>query len=107
MRKKKIKNPMKPWRSACRLIWSRSAERKAIIKASLIPDLVPPSFDCKACRIRYPIQMADVDHEPSIGQLDSLQEIQSFINRLYYGPQQVLCKICHAKKTKEQRKKKK
>lgn len=105
---------MSKFRSALRLIWSRSAERKAIIAAatrigSRHPSIADPKgkyFDCPVCEREWPIQMADVDHEPPIGELHSIDELSDFTKRMYYGPQQVLCKLCHNKKTAAQRKKK-
>ncbi len=93
-------------RSAIRLIWSRSAERRAILNAATIND--PENgkgFSCPLCGRDWPIQMAEVDHEPPLGSLDSWRDVVSFIDRMFYGPQKAICKLCHKKKTAEQRRK--
>lgn len=94
-------------RSAIRLIWSRSAERRAIIKAATIDD--PENgkgFSCPDCGRDWPIQMAEVDHEPPLGSLTDWRDIKSFIERMFFGPQRAICKLCHKKKTAQQRRKK-
>lgn len=104
---KKVKNPMAKFRSAIRLIWSRSAERKAIIRTSTIAiPGVKDGFICPVCSLGWPIQMADVDHEPPLGSLNSLDDLSDFTKRMFFGPQRAICKICHKKKTAAQRKKK-
>ena len=94
-------------RSAIRLIWSRSAERRAILKAATIDD--PENgkgFSCPVCNRDWPIQMAEVDHEPPIGTLESWRDTVNFIDKMFYGPQRAICKLCHKKKTAQQRRKK-
>lgn len=96
-------------RSAIRLIWSRSAERRAILRAATNEknDIHPyPWFGCPLCQKGYPIQMAEVDHEPPIGPLESWRDTSEFIERMFLGTQRAICKICHKKKTAEQRRKK-
>lgn len=101
---KKTKNPMQKFRSAIRLIWSRSAERKVAIKAATVDSGGIKCFTCPICERHWPIQMADVDHEPPIGQLNSIDELTDFTKRMFYGPQRAICKLCHKKKTAAQRK---
>lgn len=100
---KKPKNPMTKFRSAIRLIWSRSAERKAVLKAAVDKD---GFFVCPLCLKTMYIQMADVDHEPPVGTLNSIDELSEFAKRMFYGHQRAICKICHKKKTALQRRKK-
>jgi hypothetical protein len=104
---KKPKSLETKLRSAIRLIWSRSAERRAIIKAAAFPT---PEMDigflCPLCHRTWPIWAAEVDHEPPIGTLENWRDIESFIDRMFYGPQRAVCKTCHKKKTAEQRRKK-
>lgn len=108
MPKRKAKNPMAKFRSAIRLIWSRSAERKAVIKAVTFEDdsnhPSHKSFTCPICHNHWPIQMADVDHEPPLGALNSIDELSDFTKRMFYGPQRAICKLCHKKKTAQDRK---
>ncbi len=98
-------------RSAIRLIWSRSAERRAILKEATYKVHIDDShadevvFTCPLCTRVWPIQMAEVDHEPPIGSLENWRDVESFIDKMFYGPQQAVCKLCHRKKTAEQRRK--
>lgn len=90
-------------RSALRLIWSRSAERRAILKAATKAD---KTFQCPLCNKIWPIWAAEVDHEPAIGTLETWKDTVKFIEKLFYGPQRAVCKSCHKLKTAAQRKKK-
>jgi hypothetical protein len=96
-------------RSAIRLIWSRSAERRAIIKAATVNivynDVDTKGFICPICGHKFPIQFAEVDHNPALGKFDNWRDVESFIDRMFYGPQRVIDKICHKKVTAEQRRK--
>lgn len=106
---KKAKTLESKLRSALRLIWSRSAERRAILKtATNAPTSVKPFawFTCPVCDVDYPIQMAEIDHEPPIGTLESWRDTSAFIEKMFYGPQRAICKICHKAKTARQRRKK-
>lgn len=99
-------------RSAIRLIWSRSAERRAILKAaeSSFAIRFPKGeqkgwFECPDCKKLWPLQMAEVDHEPPVGSLESWRDTVSFIDKMFFGPQRAMCKLCHKRKTAEQRRK--
>jgi hypothetical protein len=94
-------------RSAIRLIWSRSAERRAIIKAATIDD--PENgkgFTCPLCGRDWPIWAGEVDHEPPVGTLERWQDVAEFIRKMFFGPQRLVCKTCHKKRTAEQRRRK-
>lgn len=95
-------------RSALRLIWSRSAERRAVLKAVTMKDHVngEKTFLCPICKREWPIQMAEVDHEPPIGTLVNWRDTVTFIDKMFFGPQRAICKLCHKKKTVLQRRKK-
>lgn len=98
---------MAKFRSAIRLIWSRSSERKAIIKAVTIDD--PENgkgFTCPLCCHDWPIGLATVDHNPPLGALNSIDELSDFTKRMFFGPQRALCQMCHKKVTAVQRRKK-
>ena len=90
-------------RSAIRLIWSRSSERRAILKAVQSED---GYFRCPLCSVSWPMQMAEVDHIPALGTFDDWHKVEDYINRMFYGPQRAICKLCHKKVTAEQRGKK-
>lgn len=105
---KKPKNPMQRFRSAIRLIWSRSAERKAILQAALYKDPATghKMFKCSVCKAEWHEAMAQVDHVPPLGALGGIDELSDFTKRMFYGPQRVIDKLCHKKITAEQRRKK-
>lgn len=107
---KKAKTLEVKLRSALRLIWSRSAERRAILKAAQFDKQGPAGmgkyFTCPICKQMWPIQMAEVDHEPPIGTLESWRDTVSFLEKMFYGPQRAICKLCHKTKTAQQRRKK-
>jgi hypothetical protein len=97
-------------RSAIRLIWSRSKERRAHLTGAMtafetIYDR-KGYFRCPICNQEWPIQMAEVDHEPPIGTLESWKDTATFIDKMFFGPQRAVCKLCHKKKTAMQRRKK-
>lgn len=115
--KRKPKTLETKLRSALRLIWSRSAERRAILKAVQYPAGRTThyyAFKCPICNVEYPLQMAEVDHEPPIGVLtfDQNTYLQDRDNlafwtyKLFFGPQRAICKLCHKQKTALQRRKK-
>ncbi len=106
---KKAKTLETKLRSAIRLIWSRSAERRAILKRAEFhndpTEKYSRYFQCPICLQSWPIQMAEVDHEPPIGTLQSWKDTVQFIDKMFFGPQRAICKLCHKKKTAQQRKK--
>lgn len=97
-------------RSAIRLIWSRSKERREILKQAQIKyeeDFKNPLknyFFCFECQKEWPIQMAEVDHIMAIGTLD-INDLTAYVNKMFYSPQRAICKLCHRVKTAEDRKK--
>lgn len=103
---KKPKSLETKLRSAIRLIWSRSKERRAIIKSVSTTGAGVTSFVCPICHTAWPIQMAEVDHEPPIGTLESWKDTSKFIEKMFFGPQRAICKLCHKTKTAAQRRKK-
>jgi hypothetical protein len=112
MRKKKEYNLFQKIRAALRDIYRYSPMRREAIKAVTQERAGNKYFRCPLCLNDMYIQMAEVDHEPSLGPLNSWGHdkecgVEMWIWRLFYGPVQVICKICHRKKTAEQRRKKK
>jgi len=51
--------------------------------------------------------MAEVDHDPAIGSFTDWHDTVTFIDKMFFGPQRAICKLCHKKRTAEQRRKKK
>ena len=103
---KKAKTLETKLRSAIRLIWSRSAERRAVLRAATIDE--PENgkgFNCCICGSDFPLWAGEVDHEPPIGSLVDWRNVVEFIDKMFYGPQRVVCKGCHKKKTVAQRRK--
>lgn len=82
-----------------------SPQRREALKAAKTDNLylcvscVPPKLHEKWAM--------DVDHVDACGPLSSITDVERFVDRLFNGKLQVLCKMCHAVKTKEQKKKKK
>lgn len=88
------------------MIWSRSTERRAIIKAALSIDPEKGKFFiCPVCRENYPDWAGEVDHDPAVGSLETWKDTVKFIEKMFFGPQRLICKTCHRKKTTEDRKK--
>lgn len=90
--------------AALRKVFRYSPMRKQALAAVVISN---GYFKCPLCKTAWPLQMADVDHEPPLGpQPKSFPELADWAYRLFYGPVQVICKICHKAKTARQRRKK-
>lgn len=88
-------------RSAIRLIWSRSSERRAVIKAALDEN---KEFVCPLCSKLMPDWAGEVDHISPVGPLTNWRDVVPWMDVMFYGPQRLVCKSCHRKKTKEDRK---
>lgn len=98
-------------RSAIRLIWSRSAERRAVIKAAMKKGDASSAgigkydyFTCGICGRDWAAPFAEVDHIEPVGALD-LAHVTEFVQKMFFSPQQVVDKMCHKSKTAQQRKK--
>jgi|ERR1700690_268262 len=103
---KKPKSLESKLRQAIRLIWSRSKERREILKQA-IDDTAKGKdkyFNCPICLNAWPIQMAEVDHIEAVGTLD-INNLTEYVKKMFYSPQRAICKLCHKKKTAEDRKK--
>lgn len=115
MKAKKQYNLFNKIRAALRDVYRYSPMRKEAIKKASFKNELSGSiyFNCPVCLKGWPIQMADVDHEPPLGALNYLNPpfnsthdcLSEWANRLFYGNVQVICKLCHKKKTASQRKK--
>ena len=66
-------------------------------------------YRCAQCQGEFPAKDVEVDHiKPAVSPLTGFTTWDDFINGLYCGKEnlQCLCKSCHKRKTKEERKKK-
>ncbi len=101
---KKKKDPIKKrntkLRAAARDVWRFDITHKECIDKALDPD---KQFTCPECHKRWPKWAAAVDHEPPIGGFEGLHDFGDWVIRLFQGHTQVLCKTCHADKTRKQR----
>lgn len=64
-------------------------------------------YKCNACKQEFPAKDVEVDHiSPVVHTTEGFLDWNEFIKRLYCGKEnmQVLCKLCHKIKTKEERK---
>lgn len=85
-------------RAAVRGVWQYDHARRAlVVGVTQKSDTLGKFFTCPACRKDWPIQLATVDHEPELGSF-TMDTIGDWIQRLFNGPQQVLCKPCHQRK---------
>jgi len=63
-------------------------------------------YTCAHCLHEFPAKDVEVDHiDPVVSTSDGFMDWNIFIDRLYCPKEnlQVLCKVCHKKKTKEER----
>lgn len=90
-------------RPKLREVYRFSPNRRFAIKAA---EAEKGWFVCPLCAVRFPIQMAEVDHDPQLGSFTSYEELADWVKRLFEGSVRVICKICHKKVTAQQRKKK-
>lgn len=65
-------------------------------------------FQCACCGEWFKSSDVSVDHIIPAGSLNSFEDLAGFCERLFCSEEwlQVLCKLCHAKKTAEERKEK-
>lgn len=66
-------------------------------------------FRCSACDTYHKAKEVSVDHIVPAGSLNNFDDLPKFVERLFVGPEglQVLCAVCHALKTKNEREEKK
>ena len=98
---KKTWNQWSKIRSALRKVWLYSPQRReALIAAKMEKD---PFYICYLCKKIYPKYAIDVDHVEPCGSLLNYLDLETFARRLFAGELQVVCKPCHALKTKEKK----
>lgn len=102
MRIKKPWNVFAKLRPKLREIYRFSPMRREAIKA-VVQD---GTFKCAICQKVWPKELAEVDHEPPLGSFNTFKELSEWANSLFYGPVQVVDKMCHKKKSATQRRKK-
>lgn len=107
MKKKKDYNLWTKLRSAMRAVWMYSPQHRNALKLALIKEPKNGNwfFICPLCKITHHKAMAAIDHFPSLGSFNSWETFADWTRRLFEGNVRVIDKICHAKVTKEQRKK--
>ena len=101
MRKPKTYNQWSKIRSALRKVWLYSPQRReALAAAKLGKD---PLYLCCVCQKVHPKYAIEVDHIVPCGKLTGIDNISEFAFRLFEGHLQVMCRPCHALKTKERK----
>ena len=90
-------------RQTLRLLWLRSPERSAALKRAWVSR---GRYLCSSCNAVFGPKEVQVDHVLACGQLLSTADLSTFAERLFNGEQVVLCKGCHAEKTRSERAKK-
>lgn len=95
-------------RSGLRAKWNRWPPKYDVLKAArrtVKGKRHKYEYKCAKCKKWFKGSEVQVDHKIPAGSLKSYQELPGFVERLFVGPDQldVLCKPCHAKKTKEER----
>lgn len=73
-----------------------SPERKAALKRA---EFSPGYYTCAKCNRNFPKKYVDVDHVEPVVELGGFKDWNTFIERLFHGPLQVLCDTCHKAKT--------
>jgi hypothetical protein len=94
-------------RSGLRAKWSRWPAKYAVLaaaKRNYSGDNPRQKYEykCAKCKKHYPQKEVSVDHIEPVGQLRSFDDLATFCQRLFVGPDklQVLCKKDHDAKTK-------
>ena len=100
-------------RSGLRRMWTRYPVKyrvleKARRKYSGEDKRTKWEYVCSNCNNWYKSKEVQVDHIKPAGSLKEYSDLPEFVSNLFCGEEnlQVLCKPCHAEKTKEERKKK-
>ena len=63
-------------------------------------------YKCVGCEVMHRATEIQVDHKVPAGSLKSFDDLKGFAERLFCGPEglQIMCKVCHKTKTKEDNK---
>lgn len=100
---KKVKTLEDKLKKALVLIWSRSSEHRQK-KKELLGGL--KEHTCPLCGRTFPDWGFDIDHNPPVGNIGHWGDTVDFIQRLFWGPQRLLCKTCNRALGAKQRVKK-
>lgn len=100
-------------RSALRKAWMRYPVKQQALKAARRNNQsdnkrLKYEYQCNACKEWFQGKEVQVDHIKPAGSLRDYKDLPMFVERLFCEPDnlQVLCKPCHAIKTKQERQKK-
>ncbi|MFA8451744.1 MAG: HNH endonuclease signature motif containing protein [Bacteroidales bacterium] len=97
-------------RSALRVAWNKYPPKYAALKNASVgkqinkdTDRLAEHFRCNECQDCFPAKKVQVDHIHDAGTLKDYSDLPRFVERLFCSVNelQILCKPCHAKKTKE------
>lgn len=99
-------------RSGLRSKWQRFPSRYAVLAAAKRKYEGPNKqqkweFQCAECKDWYLQKNVNVDHIITAGTLRNYDDLPLFVKRLFVGTDklQVLCKVCHDRKTQEEKNK--
>lgn len=108
MARKKVFNIFTKIRAALRDIFRYSPmHREALQSVEWVERLDGTTeFLCLLCNRYRPKEMARVDHQPPCGPLQSFHDLEPFATTLFTGTTRVICRPCHDRVTKEQKRKK-
>lgn len=95
MKKAKVFNVWSKIRSALRKVWMYSPQRRQALSDVKMADGMYVCLLCKKPQEKYAME---VDHITECGSLKSLPDIQGFVDRLFNGKLQAICKPCHKAK---------
>ncbi len=97
-------------RSGLRAKWTRWPPKYEVLRKAKRPYVgenkrQKHEFQCAHCGLWHPQKNVTVDHMIPAGQLRSWEDLPGFAERLFCSADklQVLCDVCHAVKTKEER----
>jgi 5-methylcytosine-specific restriction endonuclease McrA len=82
-----------------RKLWLYSSERNNVIKSALVER---GRFKCNLCGGIFKRNEIQVDHLKMISKMD-IWCWNKYIDNLFNSEQQVLCKLCHKQKTKNEK----
>lgn len=101
-------------RAMFRQMWMMSKERSEALEQAKV---APGTWQCSECgklvkktktisrkgKTMYAMKDFAVDHVDPVGLLQSTDKLNIFLDRLFLGPQRVLCKQCHDNKTAKEK----